>query len=111
MIDVALLVDERQLARLKNDLAFISDRLTALDALIASLRLPPSSYRQQELQSERSTWAAPARVIAAKIEELTRPDAERVRDAERTEKLRQSIINRYRKECIARAEDFARQGD
>jgi hypothetical protein len=114
VIEVLMLIDERALPRLQDDIRYITDRLAELAAMIDRLNLPATSYRLQELKSEQSTLQAHHRAIQTKINELTgdNPDHERaLKDRERTEKIRQSIVEKYRRDCIARATDFERQGD
>src|SRR5262245_41387725 len=110
-MEILLMIDEKQLERLKDDQVFINERLAELEARIAQLRLPPSSYRQQELLSEQSTWAAHHRVITDRIRELTSPDPARVSAAERVETLRQKRVETYRKQCFEMAESYEREGD
>jgi hypothetical protein len=113
VIEVLMLLDEKQLERLRDDLVFIDDRLAELQATMDRLNAP-SSYRYQELKSEHSTLLAHHRAIQTKIRELTggNPDHWRkVADAERTERLRQARVESYRRQCITRAEDFEQQGD
>jgi hypothetical protein len=111
VIEVLEMIQEREIERLRDDLVFIDDRLTELAAMLERLNLPATSYHLQELQSERNTLMAHHRVIIGKIQELTHPDAARVSAAERTERLRQATVERYRRACIERAEDFERLGD
>jgi hypothetical protein len=114
VIEVLDLVTQNKLDRLRDDLVWIHDRIADLEGRLIQLQDSKTSYRYQELASEHSTWMAHHRVIDMQIREIVggNPDYERAQaERERTEKMRQQIVNRHRRQSLETAESFEAIGD